>query len=169
MLRSGRFWFAFIFAAVLLLPGLYLTGRTVYCLLAYQKTEGVARFASRGRRGISSYKIVYHADGKSYTVGDAAASWLGMGYEAEEKVKVLYPADDPGAGVVSNFSNLWFWPLFAVLVPLIFILPVAGWARRGIEDDRIAALGAGEQVARDRDMRRRWRQRRKTRRRDEEY
>src|SRR5262245_46271019 len=53
MLRSGRFWFALVFAAVLLLPGLYLSGRTVYRLLAYQRAEGVARFDARGRRGIS--------------------------------------------------------------------------------------------------------------------
>jgi hypothetical protein len=169
MLRSGRFWFAFVFAVVLLLPGLYLTARTVYCLLTYQKSEGVARFEARGRRGIGRYKIIYHADGKSYTVGDSAASWLGMGYQAEEKVKVLYPADDPGAGVVATFSNLWFWPLFVVLCPLIFILPVAGWARKGIEENRIAALGAEGQAERDRKMRARWRQRRERGGRDEEY
>jgi hypothetical protein len=167
MLRSGRSWFALIFAVVLLLPGLYLTGRTVYRLLTYQRTEGVARFDARGRRGISRYKILYHADGKSYTVGDAAASWLGMGYEAEEKVTVLYPADDPSAGVVANFSDLWFWPLFAVLGPLIVILPVAGWARRGIEDDRLAGLAAEETIARDRKRRARSR-RREHRARDEE-
>jgi hypothetical protein len=168
MLRSGRFWFALVFAAVLLLPGLYLTGSTIYCLLTYQKAEGVARFEKRGRRGISSYRIIYPADGKSYTVGDAAASWLGMGYQAEEKVNVLYPASDPGAGVVSNFWNLWFWPLLALLGPLIFILPVAGWARRGIEDDRLAGLAAEETMARDRRRRDRGR-RRGPRGRDEEY
>jgi hypothetical protein len=168
MLRSGRFWFALVFAAVLLLPGLYLTGRTLYCLLSYQRAEGVARFDARGRRGMSRYKIIYHADGKSYTTGDAAASWLGMGYEAEEKVKVLYPADDPGAGVVANFWNLWFWPLFGVLVPLIFILPVAAWARRGIEDDRLKGLAAEETSARDRKRRDRGR-RRERRAREEEY
>jgi hypothetical protein len=68
--------------------------------------------------------------------------------------------------VVATFYGLWFWPLFVLLRPFIFIVPVAGWARRGIEDDRLAALGAEGQEARDRDMRRRGRQRRG---RDEEY
>ena len=67
MLRSGRFWFAFLFAAVLLAPGLYLTARTVYCLLTYQRAEGSAGFEARGRRGMSRYRITYSAnDGKSY-------------------------------------------------------------------------------------------------------
>jgi len=170
MLRSGKFWFAFVFAVVLLLPGLYLTARTVYRLLTYEKSEGVAGFEARSRRGFSRYRITYSAnDGKSYSVGDVGASWLAMGYEAQEKVKVIYPADDPGAGVVATFYHLWFWPLFVLLGPLIFIVPVAGWARQGIEDDRLLALGAEGQAARDRDMRGRWRQRRKKRGRDEEY
>ena len=169
MLRSGRFWFALIFAAVLLLPGLYLTATTVYRLLTYQRAEGVARFEARGRRGMSRYKIIYPANnGKSYTVEDAAASWLAMGYEAEEKVKVIYPADNPEAGVVATISNLWFWPLFVVLSNLIFIVPVAGWARKGIEEDRLADLAGEERIARDREKRGRSRQR-KRRGLDEEY
>jgi hypothetical protein len=168
MLRSGRFWFALVFAAVLLLPGLYLTARTVYRLLTYQKAEGVAGVEGRGRRGFSRYVISYTADGKSYTVRDSGASWLGMGYEPGENVKVLYPADDPSAGVVATFYQLWFWPLFVLLGPLVFIVPVAGWARRAMEDDRLAALGAEGQAARDREMRGRWRQRREKRGRDEE-
>jgi hypothetical protein len=53
VLRSGRFWFAFVFATVLLLPGLYLIARTVYRLLTYQRAEGVAGFEARGRRGFN--------------------------------------------------------------------------------------------------------------------
>src|SRR5689334_21509455 len=122
MPRSGRFWFALVFAAVLLLPGLYLAGRTLYRLLAYQRAEGVADFESRGRRGFSRYRLTYSAnDGKRHSVGNSARSWLpGLGYEAQEKVKVLYPAGDPAAGVVATFYGLWFWPLFALLGPLIF-------------------------------------------------
>src|SRR5262249_42509621 len=171
MLRSGRFWFALVFAAVLLLPGLYLTGRTLYRLLTYETAKGTAGFEARGRRGMSRYKIAYSdKNGKSYTVGDSAASWLGLGYEAQEQVKVIYPAGDPAAGVVATFYGLWFWPLFVLLGPLIFIGPGGGWAWRGMQDDRLAALGAEGQEERDRDMRRRWRQRRRERRRrDEEY
>src|SRR5262249_11869558 len=101
MLRSGRFWFAFVFGAILLLPGLYMTGRALSCLLTYQRADGTAGFEARGRRGFSRYRITYSANGKSYSVGDSAPSWLGMGYEAGENVKVLYPADDPAAGVVA--------------------------------------------------------------------
>src|SRR5262245_52113722 len=171
MLRSGRFWFALVFAAVLLLPGLYLTAHAAYRRLTYQAAEGTAGFEARGRRGFSRYRITYSVDGKGYAVGDSAASWLGLGYEVQEKVKVLYPAGDPAAGVVATFYHLWFWPLFILLGPLIFVVPVAGWAWRGMEDDRLAALGAEGQEARDRDMRRRWRQwrERRGRGRDEEY
>src|SRR5436305_9007823 len=125
MLRSGRFWFALVFATVLLLPGLYLTGRALYCLLTYQSANGTANFESRSRRrAFTRYVISYPAaDGKSYTIRDSGVWWLGMGYEVGETVKVLYPADNPGAGVVATFYHLWFWPLFAGLCPLIFILP----------------------------------------------
>jgi hypothetical protein len=163
MLRSGRVWFALVFGGVLLLPGLLLVGRTLYRLVTYETANGTAGFESRGRRGISSYRITYYVEGKSYSLREAAASWLGLGYGAEEPVKVIYPASDPAAGVVSTFYNLWFWPLFVFLGPLGFVLPVANWARQGLEDDRLAALGAEGQETRDRDMRRRWRQRRERR------
>jgi hypothetical protein len=168
MLRSGRFWFAFVFAAVLLLPGLYLTGRTLYRLLTYERAQGAAGFESRGRRGISTYRITYSADGKSYSIRDSAASWLGLGYGAEEPVKVLYPADDPADGVVASFYGLWFWQLFILLAPLIFIMPVAKWVLMGVEDNRLAAIAAEGQAERDRDRERRSAARKRARR-NEEY
>ena len=57
MMRSGCFWFALVFAVVLLLPGLYLTGRTVYCLLAYQSAAGTANFDARKEGKLGSGKL----------------------------------------------------------------------------------------------------------------
>src|SRR4051812_24415502 len=120
MLRSGRFWFALVFATVLLLPGLYLTAGAVYRRLTYEKAEGVVGVTGSGRRGYTRYRITYTVEGKSYSVTDSGRAWLGLGFEPQESVKVLYPSDDPAAGMPATFYHLWFWPLFALLTPLIF-------------------------------------------------
>src|SRR5262245_17219891 len=90
MLRSGRFWFAFIFAVVLLLPGLFLVGRTLYRLVTYETTEGSARYDARGRRGLSRYKIGYAVNSQGHALNESSMGWLGLGYQDGEKVKVLY-------------------------------------------------------------------------------
>jgi hypothetical protein len=101
-------------------------------LLTYETAKGTARFEARGRRGFSRYRITYSDNnGKSYAVGDSDASCLGLGYKAQEQVKVLYPAGDPAAGVVATFYHLWFWPLFVLLGPSSTSCPWRGGPGEG--------------------------------------
>lgn len=52
---------------------------------------------------------------------------------------------------------------------MIFIIPVTGWVSRGLEDDRLAAIGAEQFRTRERQRGDRQRKLKKPQRKEEEY
>jgi len=155
--RPVRYVLALVWAGLLLTPSLYLGARTIYRLLTYESADGTARYEGRGgRKGVSRHTIGYAVKGRGYAVKESAVSWLGLGYEDGEKVEVLYPADDPAAGVAATFGNLWLWPLLLGLFALPFIVPVAHWAWKweppyqGMDAESVAMLESAKERRRGR-------------------
>ena len=101
---------SFIGWTVLLL-GLILLGARYWELQSWSRTEGVVVKYRKGVHGKPPY-VAYKVDGREFVIGSKvrrrrlAKTDLKRG----DKVGVYYPPDDPGAGRLDLFLDLWLVP-----------------------------------------------------------
>lgn len=117
LIRSGDRWMN-VLGGLFLVAAVGLAGRTLWRLATYERATGQVQLDGAGSKKMGSYKISFPAkDGAGATI----ESFSVFGYEDGETVTVRYPASDPAAGVVSNFVNLWFWPLLCAILGIRFV------------------------------------------------
>lgn len=119
MAKSERKWIRGILA---LISGILLFGVGVYegvesyiATHYWERAEGRITHLekSRGRRGRITYKPHFTFrtnDAHPISYSGKATAFIHT-HSVNEKVKVLYPADNPNRAVLDDFSALWGFPL----------------------------------------------------------
>ena len=102
---TAREWSGSILGIPLLVAGLGFGIWSLYCFATYERAVGKARYlgiaeTSPGKhRGGSKFQVVFHTtDGRPHSFEVTTMGWLGMRYDDNEDVPVIYPTSDPDRG-----------------------------------------------------------------------
>ncbi len=100
----------FLGTAVLLLGAVTLVARYME-LRSWSRAEGVVVKYRKGVRGHPPY-VAYEVDGREFVVGSEVhrSGLAATGLKRGDKVRVYYPAENPAAGRLDLFLDLWFVP-----------------------------------------------------------
>ncbi len=120
-------WYYSAAAVFFLALVLYGVSSSVEKLRSWKRAQGtvseVNYYVTRRGFGGETYTFTYFVAGKEYKAGRWFDMTLGR-YKQGEPVTVVYSPTDPAEGMVLSFSNLWGWPI-AAMIPTLFCALVA--------------------------------------------
>jgi hypothetical protein len=114
-------WIFAVLGTVLLTVGVALTAWSFHFFRSAERAEGMVISLVAGGKGSMAPVVQYQVEGKAYTYRSHHYS-SPPAFRVGEKTTVLYRPEDPGAGMILSFFEMWGAGLLFTMLGAIFAL-----------------------------------------------